>query len=222
MKTQEQIKQDVVNQLAWDSRVNANDITVTVDDGKVTLSGTVGSYTSSRSAREVAGSVAGVTEVENLLTVQFPSTFVAPSDQDVQTNVESLLRWNFNVNESDIDVKVTDGMVTLEGTVDSFWEKVSAESDAQKATGVVDVTSKLAVVPTEKITDEILGERVMDRIDQNSIVDLDRVDVEVEDGTVRLIGTVSSWYIWNSIYDAVQYTAGVVDIEDNLVIETAV
>ncbi len=219
MKTQEEIKQDIVNQLAWDSRVDANNITVRVQDNKATLSGTVSSYLASNAAREIASTVRGIQEVENLITVEFPSTFVAPSDEQIKDNVKQMLRWNYDVDESDIDINVADGHVTLEGTVESFWQKISAESDAERATGVIDVTSKMAVVPTEKISDKMLGERILDRIESNTIADLDAIDVEVEDGEVTLTGSVPSWYVWNSVYDAVQYTTGVTDILDNLEIE---
>ena len=219
VKTDEQIKQDVTNQLTWDSRVDASDVTVAVEDGEVTISGTVPSYSAFSAARDITSSVRGVTEVTNLLTVKFPTTFVKPTDEDIKNNVMSLLKWNFDVDAYDLEVMVENGLVTLEGTVDSYWEKVSAESDAERASGVIDVVSKLAVVPTEKVSDELLAERIMDRIEQNTVADVDQINVEVEDGEVTLSGTVPSWYVWSSVYDAAQYTAGVMDIDDELEIE---
>lgn len=219
VKTDEQIKQDVTNQLTWDSRVDASDVIIAVEDGEVTISGTVSSYSASSAARDIASSVRGVTEVTNLLTVKFPTTFVKPTDEDIKNNVMSLLKWNFDVVASDLEVMVENGLVTLEGTVDSYWEKVSAESDAERASGVTDLVSKLAVVPTQKISDELLAERIMDRIEQNTVADIDQINLEVEDGQVILTGSVASWYVWSSVYDAAQYTAGVMDIEDQLKIE---
>jgi osmotically-inducible protein OsmY len=215
-KTDEQLKQDVTNQLTWDSRVDASDIKVEVDGGVVTLSGSVPSYSASSSAQDVASSVRGVVTVNNLLTVEFPTTYTVPSDEEIQQSVENLLEWDFNVDESDIDITVENGIVTLEGTVDSYWESSSAQSDAERASGVIDVVNKLVVVPTEKISDELLGERIADRIERNTVADLNQISIEVEDGEVTLSGTVPSWYVWSSVYDAVQYTAGVVDIHDEL------
>jgi hyperosmotically inducible periplasmic protein len=219
MKTQEQIKQDIVNQLTWDSRVDSSNIKVTVDDGEVTLTGTVPSYTASSIAWDIANSVSGVRDVENLLTIKFPSAFLTPSDEQIASNIEQMLAWNYDVNEEDIAVTVKSGHVTLEGTVGSFWQKVSAESDAEYASGVLAVTNKLAVVPTDKISDKILGERIVNRIENSTIADLDKIDIVVEDGLVTLTGTVPSWYVWNSVYDAVQYTEGVIAIDDNLEID---
>ncbi len=217
-KTDEQIKQDVTNQLTWDSRVDASDIKVKVDAGIVTLSGTVPSYSASNAASDISSSVRGVIDVSNLLTVEFPTTYTVPTDEEIKQNVLNLLKWNFNVDESEIKVTVQDGIVTLEGTVDSFWARGSAQSDAERAAGVRDVVNKIVVVSTDKVSDELLGERIVDRIERNTVADLNKIKVEVKDGEVTLSGEVPSWYVWSSVYDAAQYTAGVIDVHDELAI----
>lgn len=215
-RTDEQIKQDVTNQLTWDSRVDASEIKVKVDAGVAALSGTVPSYSASNAASDITASVEGVISVTNLLTVEFPTTYTVPTDEEIKQNVLNLLKWNFNVNESDVEVTVDNGVVTLEGTVDSFWERSSAQSDAERAAGVRDVVNKLVVVPSEKVSDELLGERIVDRIERNTVADLNKVKVEVKNGEVTLSGTVPSWYVWSSVYDAAQYTAGIIDVHDEL------
>ncbi|MGD2247110.1 MAG: BON domain-containing protein [Candidatus Methanofastidiosia archaeon] len=221
MKTQEKIKKDVVDQLAWDSRVDANDVTVTVDNNTVNLSGTVPSYSAMVTAENIAYSVIGVVDVNNRLTVKFPELFTAPTDKEIKDSVKRVLQWNTDVNTIDITFMVDNGVVTLEGSVPSFWQKITAESDAQRVQGVIDVINKIVVVPTEKIGDEIVGERVMDRIEKNTFADVDNIDVKVENGTVTISGNVSSYAQWKSVYDTAQYTAGVRDIEDILRIKYA-
>jgi len=61
----ENIKRDVVDQLYWDSRVNAADIKVTVFDGVVTLSGFVNTSNARYSAASDTWMSEGVTEVNN-------------------------------------------------------------------------------------------------------------------------------------------------------------
>jgi osmotically-inducible protein OsmY len=221
LKTQEKIKKDVVDQLAWDSRVDANDVTVTVDNNTVNLSGTVPSYSAMVTAENIAYSVIGVVDVNNRLTVKFPELFTAPTDKEIKDSVKRVLQWNTDVNTIDITFMVDNGVVTLEGSVPSFWQKITAESDAQRVQGVIDVINKIVVVPTEKIGDEIVGERVMDRIEKNTFADVDNIDVKVENGTVTISGNVSSYAQWKSVYDTAQYTAGVRDIEDILRIKYA-
>ena len=212
----ELVKKRVVNQLAWDTRVDANDISVSVEGNTAKITGSVPSFSEMNRAEDIALSTRGVYSVDNNLTVEFPTTFTAPTDSEIESSVRQLLEWNDVVNEDDITVKVDGGLVTLEGTTSSFWEKVNAESETESALGVIDVKSKLAVTPTEKVSDEIIAERIMDRIEQNTLVNIDRVDVKVKNGEVKLSGTVPSWYRWRSVFDAAQYTVGVVDVEDNL------
>lgn len=222
MKTTEEIKKSVVDQLAWDSRVDASDIRVTAEGMAVTLDGTVPSYSARNAAENVAWSVIGVTGVENNLAVEFPQAFEAPNDAGVKSSVEQLLEWNTAVDESDITVAVNAGIVTLEGTTPTYWEKDRAEGIAQTAAGVLSVVNKLAVVPTEEITDQILAERIMDRISNNTVLGEEDVDVEVVDGRVTLSGVIPSWSEWRAIYNSVQNSIGVVSIEDKTRVEYGV
>jgi osmotically-inducible protein OsmY len=219
MRKAEEIKKDVVNQLAWDSRVDASNISVKVEDNEVSLSGTVPFFSEKDNAENIAWAVDGVYSIDNELNVKFPPTFKTPQDDQIEDTVEQFLKWNTTVDESSVSIDVDDGEVTLEGSVPTFWEKLEAEREAQIVRGVKDVKSKIVVAPTEKVGDEILGERVMDRVEQNTLVDVDKVDVKVKDGKVTLSGVVPSWYIWDSVYDAAKNTIGITEIEDKLKIK---
>jgi osmotically-inducible protein OsmY len=216
MKTEEAIKKDVVDELSWDNRVDASDISVQVDGNTVSLAGTVPTFSEVNAAQEVANRVVGVSTIENNLNVKFPEVFAAPTDTEIQASIRDRLEDNINVAEKNVKIMVDGGVVILEGSVPSLWEKMEVEREADAARGVVDVRSKLVVVTTEKISDEVLGERVMDRITRNTVVDVDKVDVRVKDGKVKLSGNVPSWYQWRSVFDAAQYTTGVRLVEDDL------
>ena len=221
MKTKEKIKKDIVDQLFWDNRVNANNVKVKVENEKAILTGSVLTYSEKVAAAKVAWSVIGVSGVENKLEVKFPTAFTVPSDDEIRRSVEQRLGWNTDVDSTDVVVDVKAGMVTLSGSVASFWQKISAETEAEKASGVISITNKLAVVPTEKIADEIIGERIMERVDENTSADVDKVDVKVKNGEVTLSGQVLTWDAWRAVYDAAQYTNGVTQIEDMLNIKYA-
>jgi len=78
----EKIKKDVVDQLYWDSRVDASDIDIEVDDGKVILKGEFPDYGSKASASSDAWTIEGVTAVENDIAVDYPSSMTVPTDED--------------------------------------------------------------------------------------------------------------------------------------------
>lgn len=221
MRTDEMIKTDVVRQMNWDNRIDASNVSVIVDDGHVTLTGKVPTYTAKRAAVDDTWLVTGVKSVADELTIEYSTALTIPSDAEIRSNVESVLLWDPDLTPYKITVEVASGWVTLEGTVDSLWQKVRAENEAWSTRGVIGVTNKLAVVPTERITDEIIGEDVADAIDRNINVDVDDVTITVDNGEVTLTGTVPTWAAKSSAYRSALYTQGVTDVENELVVEYA-
>ncbi|MBD3388820.1 MAG: BON domain-containing protein [Candidatus Altiarchaeales archaeon] len=216
MKPDESVKKDVVDQLSWDTRLDASSILVKVDGNAVTLTGEVPNYSNKMGAERVVHAIRGVESVENLIEVRFPEGFKVPDNVGLQTTVKTFLDLNTRVDDRNIGVKAEDGRLYLEGTVPTLYEKIVAEKEAKSIVGVLDVVNKLAVTPTEKIADELVGEHVMRRIEKNSIAEVDGINVTVSNGKVGLTGTVPSWSQWMSVIEAARHTKGVVDIEDRL------
>ena len=67
------------------------------------------------------------------------------SDERIREDVSEILWEHDEIDASEIDVTVTNGEVTLEGTVDSRWMKRMAEDAAHEARGVHDVHNRLRV-----------------------------------------------------------------------------
>ncbi len=86
-RSDERIREDVNERLTDDWRVDASDIEVSVDNGLVTLAGSVGSRAEKRRAEDVAESVSGVMDVSNQLRVgsSVPFTTEAPEMARVKT-----------------------------------------------------------------------------------------------------------------------------------------
>jgi len=219
MRSDERIKKQVVDSLYWDDRVDASEVTVSIEDGRVELSGSVPSYTAKLAARDDAWLVEGVKSIDDQLEVIIPPTPSVPSDEDVRESIMSALRWDPELYSFKMDVDVKAGWVTMEGTVDAYWKKIRAERVITDVWGVLGVTNKLAVVPEGDITDERIAEDIIDAIDRNLNIDVDRVNVKVENGQVTLTGTVSSLAAKSAAYDAALYTIGVRDVMNNLIVE---
>jgi osmotically-inducible protein OsmY len=223
MRTDERIKTDVVDQMYWDSRIDASNITIEVDSGQVKLNGNVPTFTAKQAAYDDAWVVSGVTTVENDLEVEPSQTKVeVPSDEQIQANIKNTFQWNPDLAAYKVDVTVKNGWAELSGTVDAYWKKVQAESDALSVNGVLGVTNNVAVVPTEKITDESIAEDVVNALERNLEINADNVDVTVRDGTVRLDGTVTTLSAKSAANNAALYTRGVVAVEDNLVVSSQI
>ncbi len=216
-RIEEEIKQDVVDQLAWDDRVNVAPIDVEVRDSTVTLRGSVPNYQAKLAAIEDTEMMPGVDRVEDQLTVRWPPVYT-PSDDDLWDDVDRALRWNPNIDVTRIYIDVMDGVVSLEGTVESLWKKLHAEEVAADVAGVAEVQNRLAVVPTRSVDDEAIATDIVDSLKRNTLVDPEQVDVRVANGIVTLEGSVPNWLVRRTVRDIAVRTAGVVDVRDKLTI----
>src|SRR5258706_16307804 len=59
------------------------------------------------------------------------------SDSDIRRDVEGELRWDPDIDATDIAVTVNNGVVTLAGVVRSFMQKHQAEGDGKPVGGGV-------------------------------------------------------------------------------------
>src|ERR1700719_848538 len=67
------------------------------------------------------------------------------ADSDIKRDVEEELKWEPNVDATDIAVAVKNGVVTLTGFVRSFAHKRAAENAAKRVAGVVGLANDLEV-----------------------------------------------------------------------------
>jgi osmotically-inducible protein OsmY len=70
MPWNDEVRADVEEALAWDAKLADDTIAVSVDDGHVTLRGTVGSMREKLEAKNVAADVFGVVAVKDELQVR--------------------------------------------------------------------------------------------------------------------------------------------------------
>jgi osmotically-inducible protein OsmY len=217
--TDEEIKKRIVDEIYWDSRVDASKIEVRVDNGTVTLTGTVPNYNAKLRAETDAYSVRDVVWVENRVTVLHPPTISIPSDSDIRRSVIRNLSEDPDLERTDIRVSVKDGLVTLEGSVDAYWKKWEAEYTTCNVRGVCDIVNKVTVVPTMQISDKVVAEDVRAAIERKRNINIEDLDIRVENGVVTLTGTVPDWDARRAAVNAAEYTTGVIDVVDELTIQ---
>ncbi|NPV26751.1 MAG: BON domain-containing protein [Firmicutes bacterium] len=115
-------------------------IHVDVQGGLVRLSGVVDVLAEKRKVEEVVKQVAGVTAVDNSLTVSWDNP---GSDRDLQQAVQERLEA-VALNLHEIEVRVEDGVVYLYGHVESAAEEALAIQQSEQVPGVKAVFSQLA------------------------------------------------------------------------------
>ena len=131
----------VVNALAWDVEVPNEKIQAKVEDGWVTLEGTVDWQYQRNAAERAVRYLGGIKGVSNLVTI-------APlaSPYDVALRIKAALHRTADVEAKRVHVSATDGKVVLTGTVRSWPERADIERAAWSASGVQTVDDRLAVV----------------------------------------------------------------------------
>lgn len=218
MRDDEKILADVAEQLNWDARVESKDISIKVMNGNVDLEGEVPTMTGKSAATNDAEQVDGVASVANNLDIQIPQTKTIPADTQILENIRTSLSFNSDVESYKIDVNVDNGWATLEGTVEAYWEKISAEEEVLDINGVLGVSNNIAVVPTEDYLDEVIAENIVNALERNALVTADDIDVTVENGIVTLEGVVKTFSIKKAVYDSALYTQGVVGVDNRIIV----
>ena len=211
-------KKNIVDELYWDNRVDASKVTVEVDEGRVVLRGEVPTYLASTAAHDDALKMLGVVSVDNQLIVSYPVSATVPSDVEILTEIEKKLFRNPDIDILDLEVEVVSGEVSLRGTVDAYWKKLHAEDLAVSEPGVLIINNHLAIVPANDVIDQDIANDIVRSIEARAAVSADDVNVEVLNGHVTLTGNVPTWTAREAAYEAALFTAGVVDVENNIVI----
>jgi osmotically-inducible protein OsmY len=141
-----EIESDLRAQLLADPRIPAPDeIAIKVDGGTVTLRGTVGSFAQRRAAVSDARNTEGVYDVFDELNVRLLDAYQR-EDAEIRGAALQWLMWDIEVPSDSVDVKVTDGWVTLTGDVDFQFESDCAFDDVASLFGVVGVTNEIRVI----------------------------------------------------------------------------
>lgn len=213
-KTDTQIHHDVLEELKWDPRVDETEVGVEVDKGVVTLTGTVTSWGKRVAAQKAAQRVAGVLDVANDIEVKTAGGLV-PSDTEIAQAVRNTLQWDVFVPDEKITSTVTDGWVTLAGTVEWLSQRDDAERAVRNLTGVKVVVNKIAVAPSKPAAGSI-RKAIQGALDRRAEREARNISVDIQDGTVILTGPVRSWAERRAIVGAARFTPGVRAVEDHL------
>jgi osmotically-inducible protein OsmY len=214
----EKLKKRIIDQLYWDSRIDASNVKVEVNGRIVQLTGTVPNYAASEAALFTTWSIKGVIGIENKLEVKPLIDGTVPIDSDIEKNIRQFLSWNRSIYGPQIDLSVEAGVVTLKGTVDAFWKKMKAEDLASHALGVVKINNLITIVPSKAIADEVISRDIIEALNRSDTIDATAIDVKVKDGKVTFSGAVDSWLAYRTAWNCAANTVGVRDIESKLTI----
>jgi osmotically-inducible protein OsmY len=214
VKSDREIQEDVLKELRWDSRIRQEEVGVEVDEGVVTLTGTVDSWAKKLAAKEAAHRVTGVRDVADDVRIKFPES-LQWTDTEIAQDVRLALEWDAFVPDKNIRSTVSDGLVTLEGEVNTLLQKDDAARAIRSVRGVKGVNNWLTVAAV-KADPGKLRKAIEEALERRAEREADRIRVAVEDGVVTLDGRVRTWPERTAILGAISHAPGVREVRDHL------
>lgn len=210
--TDREIESAIKERLVADSRVDANNIQVKVNNGVVMLSGTVPDLDSKGLAEAlVSGTIVGVRQLHNELTV----VRAVVKDEEIRKSVEAALRSVPALRDNPLNkiaVLVHHGDVVLKGSVEKPLHSRLARKTTQTVSGVASIANLLKVVGTPR-PDRDLEKDVLAYLKWAPFIDLDQIEYTVDHGVIRLKGKVDHHASMVTLVNDLEKIRGVVDVD---------
>jgi osmotically-inducible protein OsmY len=146
------------------------------------------------------------------------------SDSDIKRDVEAELKWDPDIDSTDIAVAVKDGVVTLTGFVRSYTQKWQAERDVKRVLGVVGVANDIEVrIPSSsKRPDPEIARDAVAALKHELPYSSETMKVIANDGWVTLEGTAEWNYQRTRAEEAVRRISGIKGVSNLILLKPRV
>lgn len=215
MRKDHDLQKRVLEQLDFDPAIDSSHVGVAARDGIVTLTGHVPSYRHKVRAEAAASLVKGVCGVVDELTVELPGHCETP-DEIVARRAYERLSNNSDVPPDRIHVSVTDGVVTLRGSVDWDFQRASAVYDLHQLRCVRSVRSEITIRPP--VDAEVVSEGIHQALSRMGFENAAGIGVQTSGSEVRLTGQVPSWNERRRAEEAAWSLPGVSHVDNRITV----
>ena len=211
MKTDSKIKEDVLDELKWQPNIDETQIGVVVDDGIVTLTGFVDTYSKKIAAEKAVKKVAGVRAIAEDIEVKYGDEY-KKTDKEIAKAAADALEWNASIPHDKIKIEVKQGTIYLSGELEWSYQKNAAKNIVQNLKGVRYVVNN--IVLKQKIEPSEIKNKITRAFERMAELDAKNIQVEADGHRVRLTGKVHSLKEKDEARKAA-YLAPGVDLVDN-------
>ena len=210
------LRDDILDEPAYEPIVDPAHIGVALDQDVVTLTGHVSSYAQKLAAISAVRRVKGVHGIANEIEVRYASD-VKTSDDEIARRAINVLSWDSVVPSNAIQVTARDGLVTLTGKVNWYYQKSSAERDVRKLSGVRSLVNNIEIEPYAKAGN--VKKKIEAALKRHAEIEAKGIRVTVrDDDEVLLEGKVRTWDEKFAVENAAWSAPGVKNVRGRLTI----
>jgi osmotically-inducible protein OsmY len=208
-----QLRERVEYVLDWEPEVTSTDIGVSTDDGVVTLSGNVASYSEKLAAEKAALRTFGVKGVANEIVVQPPYKV---TDADIAKTALAAIGTRSDFPGEAVKVTVKDGVVYLDGQMAWDFQRKAAEDAVKHVFGTRSVRNRIEIKPSASRME--VRDKIEAAFRHSAEIDARRLNVITHEGTVELWGHVRTWNEKQEAERAAWAAPGVTKVENHLMV----
>lgn len=215
-KSNDILRKEVMEAIKWEPVLQSSKIQVTVQDGIVTLAGTVENYNQKKEAEHAIKDIRGVKTIidDVMVDLSYPAI---RNDKEIANSVIKALKEKWVIPNHTLKVTVKEGWVTLEGVLHWNFQRKTADNAIRYLEGVRGVIDKIVI--EAEIKNQLEKEIVEKALKRSWILDIGNIKVRVDGSTIFLSGIVSSIFQKEEAERIAWNTKGVWQVDNELFVE---
>ncbi|MDP4708642.1 MAG: BON domain-containing protein, partial [Rickettsiaceae bacterium] len=220
MKNNETMYTKVMEKLNFEPSLDATDITVSIqgDGDIVILGGTVESFYEKLAAERAVKSLMNVRTIANEITVDLSIRY-KKTDAEIAKEVTNAIKSNTITAPKNIQAIVKDGIVTLTGAVDWYYQKSAAFNAINKLFGIKAIINNIEVKPIIVIDSSKVKSQITKEFERHARIDAEKIKVTVEGKKIILTGKVNNYDEIDEAETAAWSVSGVEKVDNKLTID---